>query len=319
MDSKPIEAQEQKDMNTGFLYQAILLIVSLMLVVAPALGQTVGKQLGDKENPLLIGNRDLNTDRINFYTLDQEIDLGRQLAGEVDQVVKLVNDLLVTEYVNRVGQNIALHSDAGTPITIKIIDSDDVNAFALPGGHLYVNRGMLEAVDSEAELTGVMAHLIGHVAARHGLEQASKIDLINYISPGLFSQDGSDYVYQGCGLPIPLAFFKFSRGAEAEADQLGAQYMWASGYDPQAQGHFLEKLQLKEAAEPGAVSRIFSTRLMTGVRIAKVNRLVARFPDRLLFEPNSFEFGVVKARLMASRAEKLPVGAPNTRPKLRPR
>jgi predicted Zn-dependent protease len=306
-------------MNTGFLYQAILLMVSLMLVATLALGQTVQKPLGDKENPLLIGNRDLNTDRVNFYSLDQEIALGRQLAAEVDRVVKLVNDPLVTEYVYRVGQNIVLYSDAGMPFTIKIIDSDEVNAFALPGGYLYVNRGMLEAADSEAELVGVMAHWIGHVAARHGLEQESKINLINYSLPWLFSQDGSDHGNQGCGLAISLSFLKFSRVAEEEADQLGAQYMWASGYDPQVLGDFFEKLQLKEEAKPGTVTRLFSRHLMTGDRIAKVNRLIARFPDRLLFEPNSFEFSVIKARLMASHAKKRPADSPNTRPVLKHR
>jgi len=300
-------------MNTGFLYQAILLMVSLMLVAALALGQTGQKPLGDKENPLFIGSRDLNTDRINFYSLDQEIALGRQLAVEVDRVVKLVNDPFVTEYVHRIGQNIVFHSDAGMSFTIKVIDSDDVNAFALPGGYLYVNRGTLEAADSEAELAGVMAHWIGHVAAQHGLEQESKINLIN----GLFSQGGSDYVNQGCGLDIPLAFFKFSRDAEEEADQLGAQYMWASGYDPQALGHFFEKLRLKEEAEPGTVLSLFSTHMMTGDRIAKVNRLVVRFPDSLKFESDSFEFSVIKARLMASRAEKRLADPPNTRPVLK--
>ena len=307
----------RRKMNTGFLYQAVLLMVSLMLIATPAPGQAVQNPLGKKENPLLIGRRNLSTGRSNFYSLDQEIALGRQLADEVDRWVKLVNDPLVTEYVHRVGQNIALHSDTGMPFTIKTIDSDVVNAFALPGGFLYVNRGMLEAADSEAELAWVMAHCIGHVAARHGLEQESKINLINYSLPWLFSQGGSDY--KGCGLAIPLAFFKFSRGAEEEADQFGAQYMWSSGYDPQAPGDFFEKLQLKEEAKPGTVAKLFSSHLMTGDRIAKVNRLVTRFPDRLLFEPNSFEFGVIKARLMASHAENRPADSPNTRPVLKRR
>jgi beta-barrel assembly-enhancing protease len=218
--------------------------------------------------------------------------------------VRLVDDQLVTEYVNRVGQNIALHSDARMPFTIKIIDSGDVNPFALPGGclpggYLYVSRGVLEAAESEAELAWVLAHLIGHVAARHGLKNGVKLNLIN-------------------GLLIPMSFLIFSRGAEEEADQLGAQYMWASGYDPQAPGDFFKKLQLKEEANPGTVPKLFrSKHLMTGDRIAKVNRLVARFPDRLKFEPNSFEFGVIKARLMASRAEKRLADQPNTRPVLR--
>jgi predicted Zn-dependent protease len=287
-------------MNTGFLYQAIFLMVSLMLIAAPSLGQTVPTPLGDKENPLLIGKRDLNTDRIDFYSLDQEITLGRQLAVEAEREVRLVNDQLVTEYVNRVGQNIALHSDARMPFTIKIIDSDDVKAFALPGGYLYVSRGALEAADSEAELAWFMAHLIGHVAARHGLKKGAKLNLIN-------------------GLFIPLAFRIFSLGAEEEADQLGAQYMWASGYDPQAPGDFFKKLQLKEEANPDNVPRFFSKHPMTGDRIAKVNRLVARFPDRPEFKPNSFEFTAIKARLLASYAETRQADSPNTRPVLRRR
>src|SRR5262245_22579614 len=269
-----------RKMNTGFLYQAILLMVSLMLVATPALDQTVQKTLGDKENPLLIGKRDLNRDQINFYSLDQEITLGRELAVEVARGMRLVDDQLVTEYVNRVGQNIVLHSDARMPFTIKIIDSDDLNAFALPGGYLYVGRAVLEAADSEAELAWVMAHLIGHVAARHALEQASKA---NYPSstPLIF------FGGRAGRLAVPMTFLRFSRGAEEEADQLGAQYIWASGYDPQAPGDFFKKLQLKEGANPGTFLRLFSEHLMTGDRIAKVNRLVTHFPDRLEFRPNS--------------------------------
>ena len=298
-------------MNTGFLYQAILLMVSLMLVATPALGQTVQEPLSDKENPLLIGKRDLNTDRINFYSLDQEITLGRELAVEVDRGVRLVDDQLVTEYVNRVGQNIVLHSDARMPFTIKIIDSDDLNALALPGGYLYVGRAVLEAADSEAELAWVMAHLIGHVAARHALEQASKAK--NGTSTPLIFFGG-----QAARLAVPLTFLKFSRGAEEEADQLGAQYMWASGYDPQALSDLLKKLQLKEEANPGAV-KLFNSHLMTGDRIAKVNRLVTRFPDRLEFKPDSLELSAIKARLMAIHAEKRLSDPPNTRPILRRR
>src|SRR5215475_2231744 len=255
-------------MNTGFLYQAILLMASLMLVAAPALGQTVQKPLGDKENPLLIGKRDLNTDQTNFYSLDQEITLGRRLAVDADRGVRLVDDQLVTEYVNRVGQNIALHSDARMPFTIKIIDSDNLNAFALPGGYLYVSRGALEAADSETELAWFMAHLIGHVAARHGLEQASKT---NYGSIPLIFRGGIGgfAIWQAAGPAGPPTFLKFLRGAEEEADQLGAQYMWASGYDPQAPGDFFKKLEVIEEANSGTFLRLLSKHLMTGDRIAK--------------------------------------------------
>ncbi|MBO0862249.1 MAG: M48 family metalloprotease [Chloracidobacterium sp.] len=304
-------------MNTGF--QAISLMTSLMVVAALALGQTGQRPLSDKENPLLIGKRNLNTDQTNLYTLDQEITLGRHLALEADREVRLVDDKLVTEYVNRVGQNIALHSDARMPFTIKIIDSDDINAFALPGGYLYVSRGALEAADSEAELAWFMAHLIGHVAARHGLEHASKT---NYGSIPLIFRGGIGgfAIWQAAGLAVPLTSLKFLRGAEEEADQLGAQYMWASGYDQQAPGDFYKKLQVKEGANPGAFLRLFTKHLMTGDRIAKVNSLVARFPDRPEIKPtNSFEFSVIKARLLASDAEKRLADSPNSHPVLRRR
>src|SRR5262249_55163341 len=160
---------------------------------------------------------------------------------------------IITEYVNRVGQNLVLHSDAKVPFTIKVIDSNEINAFALPGGFLYINRGVLEAADNEAELAGVMAHEIGHVAARHGVEQASMRNLINSGSiPLIFLGGwGGLAVREAAGLAVPLSFLKFSRAMESEADRLGAQYLWASGYDPTAMISFFEKLQAQEKKKPG--------------------------------------------------------------------
>jgi predicted Zn-dependent protease len=203
-------------MNTAILRRAISLVIPLALAASAALAQAQRQPLDDKDNPELIGKRDINKGQIDFYSLDKEGALGRQLAAEVDRDSKFVTDPLVTEYVNRVGQNIALHSDAKTPFTIKVIDSNEINAFALPGGFLYVNRGVLEAADNEAELAGVMAHEIGHVAARHGVEQASKANLINYASlPLIFLGGwGGFAIRQAAGLAIPLSFLKFSRGME---------------------------------------------------------------------------------------------------------
>ena len=182
-------------------------------------GEPKGK-LADDENPLLIGKRNINSHQINFYSLNKEVNMGRQLAADVDRQGKFVEDPVVTEYVNRVGQNIALHSDAKIPFTIKVLDSDDVNAFALPGGFLYVNKGAILAADSEAELAGVMAHEIAHVTARHGVEQASKATLANYaMIPLIFMTGGLGYIaYQAAQIGVPLTFLKFSRGVETEAD-----------------------------------------------------------------------------------------------------
>lgn len=279
------------------LKQIVLLLV-LFIAALTAQAQT---QLADKDNPLMIGKRDINNNQINFYSLAKEAALGRQMAAEVDKESKLVTDPLILEYVNRVGQNLALNSDSKTPFTIKVIDANEVNAFALPGGYLYVNRGVLEAADNEAELAGVMAHEIAHVAARHGVEQASKANLVNYGSiPLIFLGGIGGYaVQQAAGLAIPLGFLKFSRGAEQEADRLGAQYMWAAGYDPLALVTFFEKLQGKEKKKPGTLARVFSTHPLTGDRISEVSKLVARFPEKQEYALSTSEFSDVKARLVA--------------------
>jgi predicted Zn-dependent protease len=182
-----------------------------------------------------------------------------------------------------------------------VVDSQEVNAFALPGGFLYVNRGLLEAADNEAEVAGVIAHEVAHVAARHGMEQASKGELFNYLSIPLifFGGIGGYAIREGLGLAVPLTFLKFSRGAEKEADRLGAQYMWAAGYDPNALVTFFEKLQAKERKKPGTLSKLFSTHPPTGSRVTEVRELIARFPERGEYQISSSEFGQVKSRILA--------------------
>jgi predicted Zn-dependent protease len=258
------------------------------------------KSLDDKNNPALIGKRDINKGSIQFYSIEREVAIGRQLAAEVDRSSKVINDPIITEYINRVAQNVVLHSDSKVPFTIKVIDSQEVNAFALPGGFLYVNRGLLEAAENEAEVAGVIAHEIAHVAARHGMEQASKGELFNYLSiPLIFLGGIGGYaIRQGLGLAVPLSFLKFSRGAEKEADRLGAQYMWASGYDPNALITFFEKLQAKNKKKPGTLSKLFSTHPMTGDRITEVRELIAQFPERGEYQLSSSEFGQVKSRIV---------------------
>lgn len=263
-------------------------------------GAPKGK-LSDDENPLLIGKRNINAHQINFYSLNKEVNLGRQLAADVDRQGKFIEDPVVTEYVNRVGQNLALHSDAKIPFTIKVLDSDDVNAFALPGGFLYVNKGAILAADTESELAGVMAHEIAHVAARHGVEQASKATLANYaMIPLIFMTGGLGYIaYQAAQIGVPLTFLKFSRNVESEADKLGAQYLWASGYDPNNFLSFFEKLEKKEKHKPGTLSKLFGTHPPTPDRIVKVHDLLARFPDRDEYTVTTSEFSRVKSRLLA--------------------
>jgi predicted Zn-dependent protease len=275
-------------------------------------------KLTDDENPLMIGKRNINSHQINFYSLNKEVAMGRQLAADVDRQGKFVEDPVVSEYVNRVGQNLALHSDAKIPFTIKVLDSDDVNAFALPGGFLYVNKGAILAADSEAELAGVMAHEIAHVAARHGVEQASKATLANYaMIPLIFMTGGLGYIaYQAAQIGVPLTFLKFSRNIETEADKLGAQYLWAAGYDPNNFLSFFEKLEKKEKHKPGTLSKLFGTHPPTPDRIVKVHDLLARFPDRDEYTVSTSEFSRVKSRLLAiSNSKSLDPSARDNGPK----
>ncbi len=269
---------------------------------AEVVKKTTIKSLDEKNDPTLVGKRDLNKGQMAFYSIEREIALGRQMAAEVDRQSPLVTDPAVVEFVNRIAQNIVLHSDAKIPFTVKVIDSADVNAFALPGGFLYVNRGLLEAAENEAEVAGVLAHEIAHITARHGIEQASKAEFLNYATiPLIFLGGLGGYlIRQAAGLAVPLTFLKFSRGAEKEADRLGAQYMWASGYDPNALITFFEKLQAQDKKKPGTLSKVFATHPMTGDRITEVRDLIARFPDKGEYQISTSEFGQIRSRLVSA-------------------
>jgi len=254
-----------------------------------------------KEDVDAIGNRGIGKG-VNFYSLEKEIALGKQLAQEVERSSKLIDDPVVTEYVNRVGQNLVRNSDAQVPFTIKVIDSDEVNAFALPGGFFYVNSGLILRAQEEAELAGVMAHEISHVTARHGTKQATKADImqIGAMAAMIFVPYGwAGYgIYQGMNLAIPLTFLKFSRDAEREADYLGIQYMYKAGYDPNAYVTFFERIQADEKRRPGTIPKFFSTHPPTPDRIEATQKEIARIlPERDDYIVTTSEFDAVKARL----------------------
>jgi beta-barrel assembly-enhancing protease len=249
-----------------------------------------------------IGRRDINKHQINFISLEKEIALGKQLAAEIERTVKLLNDPLIIEFVNRLGQNLVRNSDAKVPFVIKVIDSEEVNAFALPGGFFYVNSGLILAADEEAQLAGVMAHEIAHVAARHGTEQYSKAQVLNLATvPLIFVGGGIGYgLSQAAGFLIPLQFLQFSRGAEREADHLGMEYAYKAGYDPTAVITFFEKLQAQEKRKPGKLSKLFSTHPPTAERIEKAQKEIATIlPDRPQHIVSTSEFDAVRARLEA--------------------
>jgi predicted Zn-dependent protease len=254
-----------------------------------------------KDDVEAIGNRKVSC-HMNWFSLEKEIGLGKQLAQEVERSSKMIDDPVVTEYVNRVGQNLVRNSDAKVPFTIKVIDSDEVNAFALPGGFFYVNSGLILRAQEESELAGVMAHEISHVTARHGTCQATKGELMQLASiPAMifipYTMAGYA-LYQGLNMAIPLTFLKFSRDAEREADFLGIQYMYKAGYDPNSYVTFFERVQADEKRRPGTIPKVFSTHPPTPERIANTQKEIARIlPARQEYIVTTSEFDQVKGRL----------------------
>jgi len=251
-----------------------------------------------------IGNRNVGCQRSigNWYSLEKQIAMGRAYSQQVESSSKLIMDPVITEYVNRVGQNLVRNSDALVPFTIKVLDTDDINAFALPGGFFYVDSGLILAADNEAELAGVMAHEIAHVAACHAAREMSRGQLLNLASiPLIFVGGGIGYAVQSlAGLAVPLGFMKFSRGFESEADFLGIEYMFKAGYDPQALTAFFEKVKAMEKQKPGALAKAFETHPQTPDRIEKTQREInTLLPAQPEYKVDTSEFEDVKARLVA--------------------
>ena len=274
-----------------------------------------------KDDVEAIGNRKVGKGP-NFYSLEKEIALGKQLAQEVERSSKLIDDPVVTEYVNRVGQNLVRNSDARVPFTIKVIDSDEVNAFALPGGFFYVNSGLILRAQEESELAGVMAHEISHVAARHGTKNATKSEILQlttiplvFLGPAGLAGYG---LYEGLNVALPLTFLKFSRDAEREADFLGLQYMYKAGYDPNAYITFFERIQADEKRRPGTIPKAFSTHPPTPERIENAQKEIARIlPNRPEYIVTTSEFDNVRERLrnitLARKAQDNGPGKPTLR------
>jgi predicted Zn-dependent protease len=294
-----------------------------MLAVATVLSLSAPSAFADdkKKDPDAIGDRDVSSG-VNFYSLEHEIAMGKQLAQEVERQAKIIDDPVIAEYVNRVGQNIVRNSDAKVPFTIKVLDTEEVNAFALPGGFFFVNSGLILKAETEAELAGVMAHEIAHVACRHGTRNASKAEMmqIGAIAGSIFLGGWTGYaIYQGMGLAIPMGYLAFSRAAEREADYYGLQYMYKSGYDPTAFVDFFEKLQTMQKKKPGSVSKVFATHPMNDDRIKaaqeEIQTILKPMPEYVV---NTSEFNDVKNRLAMLHNRRKPDSQedPN-RPRLR--
>jgi predicted Zn-dependent protease len=311
-----ILAQTKSVLHTAFRAGLIVLIAATCALTARA---------GDKgKDPDQIGNRDVGKGTLanpNFYSVEKEIAIGKQMAQQVERQAKIVDDRIIAEYVNRVGQNLVRNSDAKVPFTIKVIDSEEVNAFALPGGFFFVNTGIITAASNEAEMAGVMAHEIGHVAAHHGMKAQTKGDLINYASiPAMIFLGGwTGYaIRQGAQLAIPMGFLTFSRANEAEADMLGLQYMYKTGYDPNSFVDFFEKVQSLEKRKPGTMSKLFSSHPPTDDRIkATQKHIQEQLKPRPEYVVNTSEFDDVKARVLAMHGRKASDSNDPNKPTLR--
>lgn len=302
----------------------VLLLTVLLAVPTLTLaddGSQKKKKLKDKEDVSKIGQRDVDG-KINLVSLEREIAMGKQYAQQIEQSARMVEDATVNEYIDRLAQNLVRHSDAKVPFTVRVIDSDTINAFALPGGFFYINTGLILAADEEAELAGVMAHEIAHVTARHATRQMTKSQIIQWamiplliFGPGGWAGYG---IYQGLSFGLPITMLKFTRNAEREADFLGLQYMYAAGYDPTSFISFFEKLREKEAKSPGSIPKIFSSHPPTKERVVKAQKEIAELlPARDEYVVTTSEFDNIKQRLTIMLAGRKLEEEDDNRPTLR--
>jgi len=257
------------------------------------------KQKNKKKDPDAIGDRDVGKG-VNFYSIEKEIALGKQVAQEIERQAKVIDDPVIAEYVNRVGQNLVRNSDVKVPVTIKVLDAEEVNAMALPGGFFFVNSGLILKAESESELAGVMAHEIAHIAARHGTRQATRGQVVNLASiPLIFMGGWTGYgIRQATSVLVPMGFLKFSRSFEQEADLLGLQYLYKAGYDPTSFVDFFEKIQSMEKKKPGTLAKVFASHPMTDDRIKdsqkNIEELLTAKPEYVV---TTSEFNDVRGRL----------------------
>jgi hypothetical protein len=273
--------------------------------VLPSPGEALDPHIkkGSEDDVDAIGTRNIGGRGLgNWYSVNGEIGMGKQYSMEIEKSAHLVTDPVVVEYVNRIGQNIVKNSDCKVPFTIKVIDSDEINAMALPGGFFYVNSGLILAADEEAELAGVMAHETAHVCAHHAAREMTRM---NYAQIGsipliIFTQGSwTGYgIYEAAQLAVPISFLEFSREFESEADWLGLQYMYKAGYDPQAFIQFFEKIDALEKHKPGTLAKVFADHPQTPDRIARSEEEIATImPPKPDYMVSTSEFDDIKARL----------------------
>jgi len=281
------------------------LLATAILSIVLATGAYAADRKSKKDDPSQIGDRDVGK-CLNFYSIDKEMAWGKQLADEVARESKIDDDPIVSEYINRVGQNLVRNSDAKVPFTFRVIDGEELNAFALPGGYVFVYSGLIKLASEEDEFAGALAHEIAHVAARHMTCRASEQQIATTagIIPSIvLGPLGGWAARQAANAAIPMTFRSFSRHDEAEADYLGVQYMYAAGYDPTGSGSIFEKLEALQKTKPGAVARVLATHPMSSDRIDKTEQEIQRIlPAKPEYVVTTSEYGDVRERLIARDA-----------------
>ena len=293
-------------------YVAILAVGALMALPLPA---------DDKEkDPDQIGNRKVDGG-VNWYSMEKEIAMGKQYAMEIERQAKIVDDPIIAEYVNRVGQNLVRNSDVKVPVSIKVLETDEPNAMALPGGFFFVNTGLLKLAQNESEIAGVMGHELAHIAARHATRQMTRAGIVNLATIPMMILGGgwAMYgIYQATNLLIPITFLKFSREFESEADMLGLQYMYKAGYDPNGFVDMFERLESMEKRKPGTISKMFTSHPPPGDRIVKVQEITAKYlKEKPEYVVTTSEFDDVRDRLMMLENHRKTASADPNRPRLR--
>jgi beta-barrel assembly-enhancing protease len=271
----------------------------ILTAFAPVLVLAGNSDRDSKKDPSEIGTRRVDKG-VNFYSVQQEIALGKQLELEVEKQARIVDDPIISEYVNRLGQNLVRNSDVTFPVTFKIIESNEINAFTLPGGFIFINSGLMKLSGNEAELASALAHELGHSAARHATRQATRnrIASLGTIPLAIFGGLPGLAVRGAAGVVVPMAFLHFSRGFETEADLLGLEYLWKSGYDPTASIDLFEAMESTERRQPGSVSKLFRSHPLTPDRIEKTQKNIdSLLPAREEYVINTSEYEDIRARL----------------------
>lgn len=303
--------------------KSVSFVLAVFLAWAPVAAPASPDKQKKNADISQIGQRDINKGSWNLYSMEKELEMGAEMAAEAERSVVLLRDPVVVDYIQDLADRIVRNSDARVPAQVRVVDSDELNAFALPGGHFFINTGLILEAQTEAELASIIAHEIAHVAARHATKQRTKANIWNWASIPLLIFGGpvAYSVYQGAAIAVPLTFLKFSRNAEKEADFLGLQYHYKAGYDPVAFVDFFERLKrLEKEGERGGIAGVFSTHPMTKDRIRQAEEVIERYlPEREEYVVSTSRFDQVRAHLERLLGERARASQPDAGPVLRDR